>query len=263
MLEAHLAQGNLLKRLVEAVREFIGEANFECTPSGIQLQAMEENHVTLVNFLLRSEGFESYRCDRNMCIGINVASLNKVLKCAGNDDAATLKADDNGDILTLTFAAPSKDKSSEFDLKLISLNAQSLSIPDTVYDATVSMSSSEFQRICRDLSTLSETVSMSVSKDSIKFSAEGDIGNGSIYVKSGALAADASEAAEAQRTSIQILKPVSASLSLKHMLMYTKATPLSPVVKICLSDEFPALFEYEMNDIGYLRFFLAPKIDEE
>ena len=97
MLEAHLTQASLLKKLVEAVKEFINEANFDCSSSGIQLQAMDANHVTLVQFLLRSDGFATYRCDRNVCLGINVQSLVKILKCANNDDTAVLKADDNGD----------------------------------------------------------------------------------------------------------------------------------------------------------------------
>ena len=130
-------------------------------------------------------------------------------------------------------------------------------VPETVYDATISFSSSEFQRICRDLSTLSETVAIFVAKDSVKFTAEGDIGKGSIYVK------PSSSADNDEKTTIQVLKPVSCSLSLKHMLMFTKATPLNSVVKICLSDEFPMMVEYSLGDMGYLRFFLAPKIDEE
>lgn len=257
MLEAELKHGNVLKKLIDAVKEFINEANFDCSSAGIKLQAMEGNHVTLVQFLLRSEGFETYRCDRNVCLGINIQSLAKILKCAGNDDAATLKADDNGDILNIAFSGVTNEKSSEFDLKLLSLNTQGFAIPETVYDATVTFSALEFQRICRDLSSLSETVAVSVAKDSVNFSAEGDIGKGSIYVK------PAASADSEVRTTIQVLKPVSCSLSLKHMLMFTKATPLCDTVKICLSDEFPMMVEYSLEEMGHLRFYLAPKIDEE
>lgn len=86
--------------------EKIQDANFDCSSTGIALQAMDSSHVSLVTLLLRSEGFEHYRCDRNVSLGINLGSMAKVLKCAGNDDSITLKADDEGDVVTFMFENP-------------------------------------------------------------------------------------------------------------------------------------------------------------
>jgi proliferating cell nuclear antigen len=52
---------------------------------------------------MRSDGFDHYRCDRSMSLGLNLVSMGKILKCAGNDDTITLKAEDSGDNLTLMF----------------------------------------------------------------------------------------------------------------------------------------------------------------
>lgn len=73
---------------------------------------MDTSHVSLVSLLMRGEGFEHYRCDRCLSLGLNLASVTKVLKCAGNDDVITLKAEDQGDTLTLMFESPSKHQSS-------------------------------------------------------------------------------------------------------------------------------------------------------
>jgi proliferating cell nuclear antigen len=65
-----------------------------------------------VSLLLRRDSFEHYRCDRNLTLGINLGSMAKILKCAGNDDVLTLKTEDEGDTfintLTLMFESPSK-----------------------------------------------------------------------------------------------------------------------------------------------------------
>jgi hypothetical protein len=76
------------------VKDLVTEANFDCSASGIALQAMDSSHVSLVAMQLKAEGFEHYRCDRDMSIGMNMASLSKILKCANNDDVITLKAED-------------------------------------------------------------------------------------------------------------------------------------------------------------------------
>jgi proliferating cell nuclear antigen len=108
MFEARIPQAQLLKKILESMKDLINEANFDCSSSGVSVQAMDSSHVSLISLLLRSDGFEHFRCDRNLSLGINLGSFTKVLKCAGNDDSVTLKADDVGDSLTFMFESPSK-----------------------------------------------------------------------------------------------------------------------------------------------------------
>ena len=42
-------------------------------------------------------------------------------------------------------------------MKLMDIESEHLHIPDTSYDATVRMPSQEFARICKDLSTIGDT----------------------------------------------------------------------------------------------------------
>ena len=107
MFEARLTHGNLLKKVLEAIKDLVTEANFECSSTGIQLQAMDSSHVSLVALLLRAEGFEPYRCDRAIQLGINMASMSKILKCSDNNDIITLKAEDAGEHVTFVFESPS------------------------------------------------------------------------------------------------------------------------------------------------------------
>ena len=41
---------------------------------------------------LRSDGFEHFRCDRNLSMGVSLNNMAKILKCMGNDDILTMKA---------------------------------------------------------------------------------------------------------------------------------------------------------------------------
>lgn len=107
MLEARLAKASLLKKILDAVKDLITDVNFDCSDAGIALQAMDSSHVALVVLLLRQQGFEHYRCDRNMSIGMNLSSLTKVVKIAGQEDSLTLKASDKADVLNLLIESPS------------------------------------------------------------------------------------------------------------------------------------------------------------
>lgn len=72
MFEARLLQGSLLKKVMEALKDLLNEAAWDCSDAGIQLQAMDNSHVSLVSLNLRAEGFDKYRCDRNLSMGMNL-----------------------------------------------------------------------------------------------------------------------------------------------------------------------------------------------
>ena len=75
MFEARLVQGSLLKKVLESIKDLVTDANFDCSNNGFALQAMDSSHVSLVALLLRSDGFEHYRCDRNMTMGMNLSNM--------------------------------------------------------------------------------------------------------------------------------------------------------------------------------------------
>ena len=143
--------------MVDAIKDLVQDCNFDCNDSGIALQAMDNSHVALVSMLLRSESFSPFRCDRNIALGINLGSLTKVLRACQADDILTLKAEDAPDVVNLIFESHDVDRISEYDIKLMDIDQEHLGIPETEYAATIAMPATEFQRICRDLSALSES----------------------------------------------------------------------------------------------------------
>ncbi|KAG6876238.1 hypothetical protein C0993_004823, partial [Termitomyces sp. T159_Od127] len=185
MLEAKLTEAGTLKKLLDAIKELVNDANFECNEEGITLQAMDNSHVALVAVLLEATGFKRYRCDRPMPLGVNLNSLTKVLKCAKDDDECTIKAADEADVLNLVYEAKSSDRIAEYDMKLMDIDSDTLGIPDTDYDARVTMPSSEFTRIVRDLSLLGESVRIEVSKEGVRFASDGEAANGSVLLRPG------------------------------------------------------------------------------
>jgi proliferating cell nuclear antigen len=122
MFEAKLLNGNILKKIVEAIKDVVNDVNIDVSPSGkkhslqhsqfyfglmlclgLSLQAMDGSHVALVSLNLSMEGFEHYRADTAMVLGVNVAMLAKVMKLADANDSITLSAEDQATHLKLIF----------------------------------------------------------------------------------------------------------------------------------------------------------------
>eukprot|EP00004_Rigifila_ramosa_P003987 TRINITY_DN14379_c0_g1_i1.p1 TRINITY_DN14379_c0_g1~~TRINITY_DN14379_c0_g1_i1.p1 ORF type:complete len:275 (+),score=66.76 TRINITY_DN14379_c0_g1_i1:37-825(+) len=257
MFEVRMPQAALLKKILDAIKDLVTDGNFDCSTTGISLQAMDSSHVSLVTLFLRADGFEAFRCDRSLTLGMSLVSLSKILKCAGNDDVLTLKAEDSGDVATFMFENKDQDRVSDFELKLMDIDGEHLGIPDTDYKATIRMPATEFQRICRDLQMLGDAITIAATKEGVKFSASGDIGSGNITIRQNPSVEKPEEA-----TVIQLQEPVTLKFALRYLNIFTKATPLSGSVTLSMSPDVPIVVEYRIEEMGHIRFYLAPKIDE-
>jgi proliferating cell nuclear antigen len=258
MFEARLIQGSLFKKIIESIRELVTDANLECNESGISMQAMDSSHVSLCALQLKSEGFDHFRCDKSLSLGINTPNLNKVLKCAGNDDVVTIKSEEGTDNLALNFESPNQDRISEFELKLMDIDSEHLGIPETEYKCNVRLPAAEFQRIIRDLGVLGDTCAISVNKEGIKFSSSGDLGTGNIILKH-----NTSVDKEDEAVVIDMQEPVELNFAIRYLNLFCRATSLGPTVTLSMSPDVPIVVEYPISDFGYIRFYLAPKIDED
>ena len=141
---------------------------------------MDTSHVALVSLNLSMEGFESYRCDSNVVLGVNIANLSKVMKLADPSDSITLQADQDPSTLKLVFENPKTQKSTEFNLNLISLDVEHLSIPDTDYSSLITINSGEFSRITKELQSLSDSITIVTNSEFVQLSVEGQAGSGFI-----------------------------------------------------------------------------------
>ncbi len=211
----------------------------------------------LVSLLVGEDAFQTYRCDRNITLGVDLSSLAKVLKCGNNSDSLTLIAEDSPDSVLVVFEDTVKDRISEYSLKLMDIESDFLNIDDMDYDSVITLPAVDFQKICRDLSQLSDSLTVLVTKDTVKYVANGDIGSGSVIVKP---FTDLEKTENSVK--VELNKAVNLTFGLKYLLDVIKGTSLSSTITIKLADKTPALFEFKLPS-GYLRFYLAPKFDEE
>lgn len=187
------------------------------------------------------------------------------------------------------YTDPGSDRIGEFDLKLMDIDTEHLGIPDTEYDAVVKLSSNEFARICRDLSNVGESVKITITKEGVTFSTEGEIGDARMTLKQGSGSAarldddddagldddDADKPTKKRRTDagsssstggvvpveIQLEKAVALTFSVQYLVNFTKAAPLSSAVTLHMADKVPLLVEFAFEN-GHVRYYLAPKLAE-
>ena len=113
--------------------------------------------------------------------------------------------------------------------------------------------------MCAPILTLISRLAATIAanKEGVKFSVSGDMGTGNVTVRQNA------SCEKEQQTLIELQEPVSLTFALRYLNFFTKATPMSEQVTLSLSKEVPLAVEYAVGDMGHLRYYLAPKVDEE
>lgn len=258
MIEGKFDESTLLKKIVDSIKDSVKLCNFNCTEHGITVQAVDDSRVLLVSLLVGKSAFSEYRCDRDITLGIDLDSFSKIIKCGNNEDYLTLLAEDSPDSVLTIFEDKKKERVSEYSLKLMNIDSEFLKIDDMDYDSVITMPLAEFAKIVRDLKNLSESLNIIVTKDSVKFSSEGETGSGSVVLKP---YTDMDRPEESINVTLE--NAVDLTFGLKYLNDIIRATSLSLTITIKLADKTPALFEYKLDVGGYLRFYLAPKFDED
>ncbi|CAJ1020848.1 Proliferating cell nuclear antigen, N-terminal domain/Rad9 [Leishmania utingensis] len=291
MLEAQVQYASLWKRLIECINGLVNEANFDCNPGGLSIQAMDSSHVALVHMLLRDDCFVKYQCERNIILGLNLASLAKVLKIVDSNDSLSLRHDDDSDVVTLTSENPEKTRKCEYQLKLLEIEAESMGIPEMDYRSTVTLNSSEFSKIVRDMQVFGDTVTIAISKEGVKFSSSGDVGQGYTFLQAAGVS-DRSAKSEVKSevkaetrdenddgpisrkynkaeggngaigVEVTLEEPITLSFALRFMGIFAKGSTLSERVTLKFAKDSPCMVEYGIDNVGYLRYYLAPKVDD-
>jgi len=248
-----LKNGDILKKIMVAIGDLVNDANFDCNEHGLSLQAMDSSHVSLVSMILRADGFSPWRCDSNCQLGIHLDHFNKVLKCMGAKDEVSIRYKEGADECGFVFKSPEEDKVANFSLKLMDIDSEHLGIPETDYKTKVKISAGEFQRICRDLAVLGDTLTIGVVKDNVRFSVNGEIGKGEMVLRS----TPAADGDESEATIIDCMEPVVQTFAMRYLNFFTKATVLSKSVSLSMSPEVPLMVEYQIDDVGYVRYYLV------
>jgi len=256
-MKGYLKNGEILAKIIAAICEIVLDVNIDCRGAGMSLQAMDISHVSLVSMLLRAEGFEPWECEGSYQLGLHLDHLMRLLKCMRSKDSLELSYED-GDELKFVFKNETEERVSHFSMKLMEINADHLGIPETDYKTCVYMPSTEFMRICRDLS-FGATMTIKVTKDEISFCVTGELGSGTMSLR----CSTATDEEQPEATFIDSREDISQSFALRYLQSFTKATPLSKVVTLRMSIAIPLLVEYKIDELGYIRYYLAPKINEE
>jgi len=246
------------RTLMIALKDILLETNISFQPDGIRIVNMDKSHTILVHLYLAASNFEFYECKKDkIIIGVNMFHLFKLINSIDNDDTLTIYIENNDyydgivSYLALKFENGDIKQCKTQKLKLIEPEQDELEVPDVKFSSILNMPSTDFQKIIRDLSCISEKLEIKSVGNELIFKCSGQFANAEIRRTE----SDGNmEFIQKQDYS----KVVQGEFSLKNLSYFIKCTNLCSQLEMYLENDLPLVVKYDVPDLGYIKLGTAP-----
>ncbi|MFX1319596.1 MAG: proliferating cell nuclear antigen (pcna) [Promethearchaeota archaeon] len=236
--------------LIGAISALVDEANFEISPKGMTLRAMDPSRIAMVDFELPKSAFSHYECDEEGRIGINLDEMDKIVKRAGAGNSLELGLNREKNQLRITLQGRTKRS---FNISLIDLGAERPPSLNVDFDINVKITAETLKEIIQDANIISDFIAIDAASDSLLISARGDTGN--LEVKIGK-----SEEALLEYT---VKQPAKSLYALEYLNDMMKAVAASDTVQLEFGKGTPIKLVFAVSSGGHITYFLAPRVEDD
>jgi proliferating cell nuclear antigen len=258
VLEIKTIQIPPFRTLMTALKDILLETNIIFQQDGIRIVNMDKSHTILAHLFLQASKFEYYFCKYpKIVIGVNMFQLFKLINSIDNDDTLTIYIEENDyndgivDHLGLKFENGDIKQCKDQKLRLIEPDDDDLELPKIKYSSILNMPSSDFQKIVRDLSNLSDRLEIK------------SVGNELIFSCNGPFASCTLRRSECDGNMEFIQKQdndqiIQGEFSLKNLSYFIKCTNLCNSIEVYLENNIPLIVRYSVASLGEIKLCLAP-----
>ncbi len=240
------------RTLIEAVKDILTDANLEIDSTGIKVLSMDGTHTILVHLRLQADRFDEFYCPKKHILGVNMINFHKLVKTMSNNESIVLymkKSDTTK--LGIEILNGEKQMVTHFALNLIEIDVHPITIPPVQFISTITMPSTDFQKIIRDMSTLGEKVEIQSAAQQLIFRCKGD------YAEQETVFSIGQNGLSQTKTATEIFQ---GQFHLKNLVLFIKCTSLCSDIVLYLKNDYPIIVEYNVAGLGDIKLALAPAL---
>ena len=173
LFKAKSEEAYIIKNLVSLLYENIKQGFFRLTKDGIFLRQEDNNSHVLVDLVLEQDKFQKYKIrlndEKDMFIGITLSHLHQPMKSIKKKDSVSLYIDDQSpnDLYIKDIPKDTSGRSTSV-IKIQETQNIIMELPDG-YGRPIIVSGPEFQKMCKKLDKMQNSVKVIANEFVIKF----------------------------------------------------------------------------------------------
>jgi proliferating cell nuclear antigen len=231
------------------------QINFTMTDKLFYIQGMDKSHICLFELKILPSWFYYYKIDStyNICVDTNI--FHSAINIKNDDQIMCVKySNDNGDVLSIEhIGVDSSDKKREynkyFTIPLKDNEYVILNIPNSEYDADLSLPAKNFTDILSQLSNFGQDLVIHCTDRCVDILTKGDTAEMRVNIPIDDL--DGYSIVEGEEVKL--------SYNMTYISKMCISNKLSTNIDLHLSNETPMKIEYDLGDNSTLVLFIAPK----
>ena len=245
------------RTLMTALKDILLETNITFEPDGMRIINMDKSHTVLVHLFLAAKNFEFYECKKDkIIIGVNMFHLFKLINTIENEETLTIYIENSDYVdgivsyLTLKYENGEIKQCKTQKLRLIEPDPEELQYPDVTFSSIINLPSTDFQKIIRDLTCISEKLEIKSVGSELIFKCSGQFASAEIHRAE----SDGSMSFTLKQDSSKIIQ---GEFSLKNLGYFIKCTNLCPQIEMYLENDLPLVVKYNVATLGEIKLCLA------
>jgi len=246
-MEINIEEAVFFRKLISSIKDLSESIEIIFNKKGLYIQEMDSTNACLISVILTDKFFSSFELTIPCVIGVNINSLNQILKIGKTNSNISMAYTENSDKLSINISETGCN--TDFEMNLISIEKDSLEIESIDYDYTIYIDTKNFQSIIKNLNNFGDKCVITIDKNTIKFVVSGDIGTGKIELDN--LEIECSETCE---------DFISYAINFKFLAIFAKAG-LNDIVTLKMGKGAPFCCEYNLDEDGSISLFIAQMIE--
>lgn len=253
MFECKFHSGQFFKTLVDTISSFIEDGALKAKPDGLELRAIEQSRVAMIDLFVSKDMCETYECDDEVELKINFNDLSKFVRGSSGSEDVFLRYIAETNKLQVKF----KGKATRtFSIPLLEeVTCESIENVNLSSEVQIDLNTSVLSTAIKDADLVGEVVNFSLQQGNNQFSLEASSERGDLQIEF-----------EEQPVRNDANGDVIATYSLDFLTKILKASTLSDNVKLEFSLNNPIILTFLVeNDEsnGKVSYFLAPQVRED
>ncbi len=255
------------KTLTEVLSNVLTETVWVFTPpdpkdpnkfAGLEIATSDTSRTIFIKVNLDAKEFDPYYCKyEKLELGISLANLYKLLKSVDKDDTMSLYVEEN-DRQNLIIEIENQEKKCKtfYKLKLMDLDQSPKKTAKIEFDIKITMPSSEFHKLCREMNNIAEYVDIKCTTKNIIFTCKGDCAERSSIYKSEEGGLNISTENKKNHNIVQGI------YELKNIVLFTKCASLCNDIEIYMKNDFALTVIYTIATLGTIKIAISPVKEE-
>ena len=255
IFKAKTQEGYTKKILAELLQHNIKTACFDIDEKSLRLRMMDSHRKILIDCELFAENFSIYKfkSKTKLSIGINLNHYHKMLKSIKKKDSIILFIDEQnlGDLGIKVIPRENNRVTTSY-IKIQSVQNLDIELPDG-YGKPIIVPSNEYQKMCKDMSNIGNTIRVLSKNFYIKFLCNA----GSIYSREVTFGETGDDDEDDIDNSDE--NEYSQDFDTEQLCRIIKISGLSSTMQIFTGEKLPLLFKSNVGNLGKIAIYIKSK----